>query len=98
VAIAEEALDLIEVEYWELPAVFDPLTAVRPGAPLVHEERPTNHTDLRYQSSHGDVERGFATAAVVVEGEFRLNFVTPACLGTMVAIADWDAEDRLTMS
>jgi CO/xanthine dehydrogenase Mo-binding subunit len=33
----------------------------------------------------------------VVEGEFRLNYVTPACLGTMVAIADWDAEGRLTM-
>ncbi len=33
----------------------------------------------------------------MVEGEYRLNFVTPACLGTMVAIADWDAEDRLTM-
>ena len=98
VAIAEEALELIEVEYDELPAVFDPLAAVRPGAPLVHEERPTNHTDLRYQFSHGDVEGAFATAAVVVEGEYRLNFVTPACLGTMVAIADWDAEDRLTMS
>jgi xanthine dehydrogenase molybdenum-binding subunit len=63
----------------------------------VHEERPTNHTDLRYQFSHGDVEGAFAGAAVVVEGEFRLGFVTPACLGTMVAIADWGAEDRLTM-
>ena len=39
-AIAEEALDLIEVEYAELPAVFDPLAAVRPGAPLVHEDGP----------------------------------------------------------
>jgi xanthine dehydrogenase molybdenum-binding subunit len=96
-AIAEAALDLIEVEYEELPAVFDPQAAVRPGAPLVHEERPTNHTDLRYQFSHGDVERAFAGAAALVEGEFRLNFVTPACLGTMVAIADWDVEDRLTM-
>jgi CO/xanthine dehydrogenase Mo-binding subunit len=96
-AIAEAALDLIDVEYEELPAVFDPRAAVRPGAPLVHEERPTNLTDLRYQFSHGDVERAFAGAAAVVEGEFRLNFVTPACLGTMVAIADWDVEDRLTM-
>jgi xanthine dehydrogenase molybdenum-binding subunit len=96
-AIAEAALELIEVEYEELPAVFDPRAAVRPGAPLVHEERPTNHTDLRYQFSHGDVERAFAEAAAVVEGEFRLNFVTPACLGTMVAIADWDPEGRLTM-
>ena len=97
-ALAEEALTLIEVEYAELPSVFDPLRAVRPGAPLVHEERATNHTDLRYQFTHGDVERAFATAAAVVDGEYRLNFVTPACLGTMVAIADWDAEGRLTMS
>ena len=96
-AIAEAALELIEVDYEELPAVFDPRAAVRPGAPLVHEERPTNHTDLRYQFSHGDVEGAFAEAAVVVEGEFRLNFVTPACLGTMVAIADWDPAGRLTM-
>jgi xanthine dehydrogenase molybdenum-binding subunit len=96
-AIAEEALALIEVEYAELPAVFDPLEAVRPGAPLVHEDRPTNHTDLRYQFNHGDVDRAFAEAAAVVEGEYRLNFVTPACLGTMVAIADWDLEGRLTM-
>jgi len=96
-AAAEAALDLIEVEYDEIPAVFDPVAAVRPGAPLVHAGRPTNHTDLRYQFSHGDVERAFTAAAAVVEGEFQLNFVTPACLGTMVAIADWDAEDRLTM-
>jgi CO/xanthine dehydrogenase Mo-binding subunit len=96
-AIAEAALELIEVEYAELPPVFDPLVAVRPGAPLVHEGRATNHTDLRYQFTHGDVESAFAEAVAVVEGEYRLNFVTPACLGTMVAIADWDAEDRLTM-
>ena len=96
-AIAEAALDLIEVDYEELPAVFDPQTAVRAGAPLVHEERPSNHTDLRYQFSHGDIDHAFAEAAAVVEGEFRLNFVTPACLGTMVAIADWDPHGRLTM-
>ena len=96
-ALAEAALDLIEVEYAELPAVFDPRAAVQPGAPLVHEGRATNHTDLRYQFTHGDVESAFAEAVAVVEGEYRLNFVTPACLGTMVAIADWDLEDRLTM-
>src|SRR5207244_4584561 len=96
-AIAEEAVALIDVEYTELPAVFDPEAALRPGAPLVHEGRPSHLTDLRYQFSHGDVDAAFADADATVEGEYRLNFVTPACLGTMVAIADWDAEDRLTM-
>ena len=96
-AIAEEALELIEVEYEALPPVFGPTEALQPGAPRVHDERADNHTDLRYQFSHGDVDRAFAEAAVVVEGTYRLNFVTTCCLETMVAIADWDAQGGLTM-
>ena len=96
-SLAEEALALVEVEYETLPAVFDPAGALEPGAPLVHEEAGTNLTALRYQFTHGDVDRAFADAAAVVEGEYRLNFVATACLGTMVAIADWDAQGRLTM-
>src|SRR5262245_41801096 len=94
---AEEALTLIDVEYVALPGVFDPRDALADGAPRVHEELGTNLAPLAYQFSHGDVDGAFASAAAVVEGEFRLNFVTPACLETMVAIADWDAEGRLTM-
>ena len=95
--IAEGALALIDVEYEELAAVFDPRAALEPGAPLVHEELGTNAHHLQYQFTRGDVDAAFAAAAAVVEGEYRLNFVTPACLGTMVAIAEWDAEERLTM-
>ena len=96
-AIAEEALTLIDVEYDELPAVFDPTEAVRPGAPRVHDERADNLTDLRYQFSHGDVDRAFAEAAAVVDGVYRLNFVTTCCLETMVAIAEWDPRDAVCM-
>ena len=96
-AIAEEALDLIEVEYEELPPVFDPTEALQPGAPRVHDERDDNHTELRYQFSHGDVDRAFGDAAAVVEGTYRLNFVTTCCLETMVAVADWDLNGGLTM-
>jgi CO/xanthine dehydrogenase Mo-binding subunit len=96
-AIAEEALGLIDVEYAPLPAVFDPEAALRPGAARIHEGRADNATDLRYQFSHGDVDGAFRTAAAVVAGEYRLNFVTTACLGTMVAIADWDPQGSLTM-
>ena len=95
--IAEGALALIDVEYEELAAVFDPRAALEPGAPLVHEELGTNAHHLQYQFTRGDVDRAFAEAAVVVEDTYTLNFVTPACLGTMVAIADWDPADRLTM-
>jgi xanthine dehydrogenase molybdenum-binding subunit len=87
--IAQEAVRLIRVDYQELPAVFDPESALRPGAPLVHDDLGSNLVNLRYQFVHGDVESAFARADVVVEGDYRLNYVTTACLGTMVAIASW---------
>ena len=95
--IAEAALELIAADYAPLPAVFDPLAALAPGAPLVHEELGTNAHQLRFRFAHGDVDRAFAEAAAVVEDTYRLNFVTPACLGTMVAIADWEPAGNLTM-
>src|SRR5437762_3471430 len=95
--IAEAALALIDVEYAGLPPVFDPHAALAPGAPLVHEELGGNAHPLRYQFSCGDVDRAFAQAAGVVEDSYRLTFVTQACLGTMVAIADWDLAGNLTM-
>src|SRR5207249_3576044 len=51
--IAEAALALIDVEYAELPAVFDPHAALAPGAPLVHEELGGNAHPLRYQCNFG---------------------------------------------
>ena len=96
-AIAEAALELLDVEYAELPAVFDPRAALAPGAPLVHEELGTNAHPLRYRFTRGDVDHAFAGAAAVVEDTYRLPFVTQACLGTMVAVADWSADGGLTM-
>ncbi len=96
-AIAEEAAELIRVEYEELAAVFDPEAALRPGAPIVHPELGTNQTALRYQFAAGDVDRALAGAAAVVDDTYTLTFVSTACLGTMVAVADWDPDGRLTM-
>ena len=79
--IAQEAVRLIRVEYEELPAVFDPDSALRPDAPLIHDALGSNLANLRYQFAHGDVDSAFAQADVVVEGSYRLNYVTTACLG-----------------
>ncbi len=95
--IAEEALALIDADYAPLPAVFDPVAALEPGAPIVHDELATNAHHLRFRFVHGDADRAFDRAAAVVEDTYRLNFVTPACLGTMVAIADWEPSGGLTM-
>ena len=74
-AAARAAAQLVEVEYEELPAVFDPLEAVARGAPLLHEQpaasasdavsidvRPIADTNVchRFRIRHGDVAAGFA--------------------------------------
>ena len=79
--IAAEAIELIDVEYEELPAVFDPLEAMRPGAPLIHPEvacysglvhpieRPGN-VMVHLTWKKGDVAEGFKRADAVVENTF----------------------------
>ncbi len=95
--IAAEACRLVEVEYEELPAVFDPVAALAPDAPRIHPQFPGNLVNFSYKFEAGDVERAFRGADVVVEGTYRLNYVTTACLGTMAAIASWDPRGNLTM-
>ncbi|MBN1106614.1 MAG: xanthine dehydrogenase family protein molybdopterin-binding subunit, partial [Deltaproteobacteria bacterium] len=73
--IAEEAIHLIEVEYEELPAVFDPLEAMKEDAPLVHEVdaggRPvrSNILPLPWKFAAGDVEKGRQDATYVVKDD-----------------------------
>ncbi|HSH71023.1 MAG TPA: xanthine dehydrogenase family protein molybdopterin-binding subunit [Deferrisomatales bacterium] len=57
--IAREALGLIEVEYEPLPAVFDPLSAIAEGAPLVHDHAPGN-INIHVPIAVGDVESALA--------------------------------------
>jgi CO/xanthine dehydrogenase Mo-binding subunit len=80
--IADEALSLIDVQYEELPSVTDPVEAIRPGAPVLHEspgayknapERSTELPNVQSygQWSNGDVEAGFKNAARIFEHTFR---------------------------
>src|SRR4030065_695764 len=55
---AEQALDLIQVDYEQLPAVFDPEEAMKPGAPVIHEGFK-NNINIRTFLESGDVEKGF---------------------------------------
>ena len=84
---AEEAIRLIEVDYELLPAVFDPLEAMAPTAPNLHDDvadydgapKKLLATDLhngltRLQWKKGDVEKGFREADLVLEH----TFITPA--------------------
>jgi CO/xanthine dehydrogenase Mo-binding subunit len=66
---AIEALDLIQVEYEELPAVFDPMEAMAPGAPLIHDAYPQN-VNIHIAIDVGDVKQGFAQSHLVREDTF----------------------------
>src|SRR5947209_8953017 len=78
-AIAKAALKLIKVEYEVLPHVIDPVEAMKPGAPVLHEhvrtkgvkdaDKPSNVIE-RLDLAMGDVEKGFAEADVIVEREY----------------------------
>ena len=67
---ALEALDLIDVEYEELPAVFDPLEAMKPGAPVIHEGFQ-NNISMQVFLEAGDIEQGFKDSYRVFEDRFE---------------------------
>lgn len=81
---AFQALRLIQVDYEELPAVFDPMEAMQPGAPLVHEK---SNVLARQGLRCGDVERGFAASHLVVEETFQTQVVEHCGMETQVAAA-----------
>jgi CO/xanthine dehydrogenase Mo-binding subunit len=110
-AAARAAAQNVEVEYDELPAVFDPFEALADGAPLLHPEaatsaneavsidvRPIEDTNVchRFRIRHGDVAAGFAQADVVVEETYRSAGAAHAPMEPHAALAEWQ-DGRLTL-
>lgn len=93
---AREALELIRVDFEELPAVFDPEAAMRPDAPLVHSHAERN-ISRKFKYAYGDVEEGFARACCVREEQFTTSLNAHATLETHVAVAMYGAPGSLTV-
>ena len=107
---AAEAAELVEVEYEELPAVFDAVEALKPDAPLVHErisgyDMPAaaglNFEDGTNRINHmrvrkGDVEQGFREADIIHEDVFNSPALHHCALEPHVTVAQWD-DDELTI-
>jgi len=87
---AEEATELIKVEYEELPGVFDPEEAMKEGAPQVHDY-VQNNLSWEFHMDFGDVEKGFAEADLVHEDRFETGRVTHGYLEPPAAVALWDS-------
>lgn len=71
---AAKAIELIDVEYKELPGIFDPEEAEKKDAPLVHSELENNQV-VHHRLRKGDTEKGFAQAEVILEKEYSTQFV-----------------------
>jgi CO/xanthine dehydrogenase Mo-binding subunit len=96
-AEAEDACELVEVEYQELPAVTDPERALDAASPVIHQELGDNLTFERVHVA-GDPDKGFAEADAVVETTFVFGRHTGVTNEPRAIVADWNAgEARLTV-
>jgi CO/xanthine dehydrogenase Mo-binding subunit len=86
---AKEALGLIKVEYEELPGVFDLEAAMLPDSPLVHDAFGSNIAG-EITIHHGDVEKAYAEAAVIVEDRYATPRVHQGYLEPHAVVAQWD--------
>jgi carbon-monoxide dehydrogenase large subunit len=93
-ALAEDAVELIEVEYEELPPVVDPLAALEDGAPRLFEEWGDNLC-VTLAREGGDIEAAFADADVTLSERMRCQRYTGVPLETRGAVAAVDDADRV---
>lgn len=90
---AEEAAELVKVEYEPLPTVLSPLDALEPDAPRVHEK---GNVAKHAQLVKGDVNLGFAQADLIVEKTFRTTFQEPAPLEPEAGLAIPEPDGTIT--
>jgi len=105
--VAKQAIKLITVEYETLPYVMDPLEAIQPGAPILHEDQfthgaepaPTEPSNLfRFaRKERGDIDKGFAEADVIVEREFTSKPVHQGYIEPQACIATASEDDSVEL-
>ena len=93
---AERALSLIEVEYEELPAVFDPEEAMAIGAPAVHPDAERNRR-MHVFLERGDIEEARRKAHIVRGGRYYSNRIYQGHLEPIGVLASWSEEEGLTL-
>ena len=90
-AIAEKALELIDVEYEVLPAYFDPEESMKAKRDLIHDNKP-NNLEKDYHHVFGDPDKGFAEADEIAEARFIANEVTHAAMEPHSTLASFEID------
>lgn len=93
--IARDALDLIRVEYEELPAILTPEEAMDEEAFGIHPDR--NNVAQHIQFERGDVEAGFAAADLIHEATYTTHSQYPGYMEPMATVASLDPDGRLVL-
>ena len=94
---AQDAVDLVNIDYEILPAVIDPLTATSDGTPVIHEHLGTNQV-LRTVNAGGDLDGAFASAECVIRQQFDVQRLAPAPMEPRGLLAEYDVgSDLLTV-
>ena len=94
--IAKDALRAIYVELEELPFVATEADAMAEGAPQIRDDWKGNQSNPG-KNAEGDIEKGFAEAAVTVEATYHTPVQTHVCLETHGHVAEWTDEQNLTV-
>src|SRR5437660_1113094 len=92
-SIAESALELIEVEYEQLPAWFDPEDSMKAERDWIHPQRPKN-IEKDYHHVFGDPDKGFAEADVVMEHRYIAGEVTHAAMEPHCTLAQFEIDSQ----
>ncbi len=106
-AIADEALDLIDVQYEVLPFVIDVEAAMAPDAPILHDDlftvgvspvptKPSNIAKV-VTFKKGDIEAGFKEAEVIVEGRYTTQPVHQAYIEPHACLATYSPDGQITI-
>ncbi len=105
--VVEEALGLIKVDYEELPAVFDPLEAVKPEAPVLHPDYdqyvgPHKEAGLKNiqsveRAGQGNIDQGFSESYYTFENTFDTQMVHQAFIEPRNGLVEIDEQDRVSV-
>jgi CO/xanthine dehydrogenase Mo-binding subunit len=94
--IAAQAVKLIEIEYEDLPSVFDPYEAMQSGAPQLMPRYPENVL-VHYRIRKGNMEAGWAASDVILEGEYSTGYQEHAYLQPEAGLGYIDEQGRVTV-
>jgi len=93
---AQDALSLIKVELEELPAVFDPVEAMKDGAPVIHDNCE-NNTSKHFKMECGDIEKGFSESDFIFEETFTTQGQSHCSIETHICIAEYTHDHQVTL-